>query len=66
MSVIAPISASSVPSVHPSDAEHQEIPDKFPGTNYGEEFPSEIMVKIPDDVTQTLHNANFPEKHLVI
>ena len=62
MSVIAPISALSIPSIHPSDNEHQEIPDKFPGTNNGEKNPSKIMVKIPDDITLTLHNAKFPVK----
>ena len=55
MSVVAPICASSIPSVYPSDNECQEILDEFPCTNYGEKFPSEIMVKLPDDVTLTLH-----------
>ena len=54
MSVIAPISASPIPSVHPANQdEHQEFLDRFPGTNYGETFPSEIMAKISDDVTLT-------------
>ena len=34
-SVIAPICASSILSVHLSDDKSQEIPDEFPGTNYG-------------------------------
>ena len=34
--VVAPICASSVLSIHLSNDEHQEIPDKFPSTNYGE------------------------------
>ena len=33
-SVIAPICAMSIPSVHLSDDKHQEIPDEFPSTNY--------------------------------
>ena len=64
MSVIAPISASSIPSVHPSDNECQEILEEFPGTSYGEKFLAEIMVKIPDNVTLTLYNMKFPEKTL--
>ena len=62
MSVTAPISASSIPSIHPSDDECQEIPDEFLGTNYGEKFPSEIMAKFPDNVTLTLHSVKFLEK----
>ena len=54
MSVIAPIQASSIPSIHVSDDKHQEILDKFPGTNDGEKFPYEITRKILDDVTLTL------------
>ena len=61
-SVIAPISTSSVPSVHLSHGKCQEIPEEFPGTNYGEKFLVEIMAKIPDDATLALHNAKFPEK----
>ena len=45
MSVVAPVHASSVPSVLPYDDERQEFPDGFPGTNYGEKNPSEIMAK---------------------
>ena len=33
-SVVAPICALSVLSIHLSDDEHQEIPDEFHGTNY--------------------------------
>ena len=62
MSVIAPVHASPIPSVHPSDDECQEFPEKFPGTNYGEKKPSKIMAKIPDDITLTLHQAKFPEE----
>ena len=43
MSVIAPIHALSVLSIHPSDDKHQEIWDDFPDANYGEKNPSEIM-----------------------
>ena len=46
MSAIAPISALSILSVHPSEDEHQEIPDEFPSTNHGEKFLVEIMAKI--------------------
>ena len=59
MSVIAPIQASSVPSILPSDDDYQEILDEFPGTNYGEKNPSKIMAKIPNDITLTLHQAKF-------
>ena len=62
MSVIAPIHALSIPSVHPSNDKCQEIPDEFPSTHYGETFPSEITVKIHDDITLTLCNVKFPEK----
>ena len=62
MSVIAPIHASSIPSIHPSDDEHQEILDKFPGTIYGEKTPSKFMAKPPDNITLTLHQAQFLEK----
>ena len=62
MSVIAPASALPVPSVHPTDDKHQEFLDKFPSTNYGEKFPSEITAKIPDDVTLTLHQVKFLEE----
>ena len=54
-SVIAPIHALSIPSVHLSDDECHEILDKVPSTNYGEKFPSRIMAKIPDNVTLTLN-----------
>ena len=54
MSVITPIHASPVPSVLPYDDKHQEFLDGFPGTNYGEKIPSEIMVKFPHDITLTL------------
>ena len=47
-SVIAPVSASSIPCIHPSDDEHQNSLGEFPSINYGEKNPSEIMVKIPD------------------
>ena len=64
---IPPIHALSIPSIHPStvhaspilsihlsDDECQEIPDEFPGTNHGENFPSKIMAQFPDNVTLTL------------
>ena len=56
MSVIASICASSILSIYLSDDKHQEIPAKLG------EIPSEIMAKIPDDITLTLHNAKFQEK----
>ena len=56
------ISALPIESVHLSGEECQEFPDKFPGTNYGEKNPSEIMAKIPDNVTLTLHQVKFLEK----
>ena len=62
MSAIAPVCALPIPSICPSNAEHQEFPDKFPGTKYGEKNPSKIMVKFPHDVTLTLHQAKFPEE----
>ena len=62
MSVFAPICALPVMSVHPYDDEHQEFPDGFPGTKYGEKNPSEIMVKFPHDITLTLQQAKFPEE----
>ena len=52
--VIAPISASSIPSINQSDDECQEIQDKFPSSNHGEKFPVEITAKIPDDISLTL------------
>ena len=61
-SVIRPISAPSVLSVHPSDDKDQEILDEFPSTNYGEKYPAEIMAIMPDNVTLTLHNVKFLEK----
>ena len=62
MSVIAPISALPILSVHLTN--RQEFPDKFPGTNYGENLPSEIMAKFLDDITLTLHQAKFLEETL--
>ena len=52
----------TVPSVHLSDDEHKEIPDKICSTNYGEKISAKITAKIPDDVTLTLCNVKFPEK----
>ena len=43
MSVVAPVSVLSVLSISLSDDKCQEIPEKFPGTNDGEEFPVELM-----------------------
>ena len=62
MSVIAPICALSIPSIHPPDVECQEIPEGFPSTNHGENFLIEIMAKIPDNVTLTICNSKFLEK----
>ena len=61
-SVVPPVSASPIPSVCLTDDKCQKFPDKFPGTNYGENLPFKIMAKIPDDVTPTLHQAKFPEE----
>ena len=61
-SVFAPVCAPSVPSVLPYDDKHQEFPDGFPSTHYGEKNPSEITAKIPHDVTLTLQQAKFPEE----
>ena len=61
-SVIAPIHALPIPSIHLTNHKHQEILDEFPSTNYGENNLSEIMAKIPDDITLTLHQAKFPEE----
>ena len=62
MSVIAPVHASSVLTVQPYNEECQEFPDEFPSTNYGETNQSEIMAKIPDNVTLTLDQAKFLEE----
>ena len=62
MSVIAPISVSLIKSVSPTDDKHQEFLDEFPGTNYGEKNPSDIMAKIPDNITLTLHHMKFLEE----
>ena len=61
-SVIAPVCASPIPSVHPSDDEHQEFLEEFLITKYGEKNPSKIMVQFPDDVTLTLHQVIFSEE----
>ena len=60
-SVFAPVRALPIPSVLPYDNEHQEFPDGFLSTKYGEKNPSKIMVKFPHDVTLTLQQAKFPE-----
>ena len=44
-SVIAPVCAPSVPSVQPYDDEHQEFPERFPGTNYGEKTRPKLRLK---------------------
>ena len=62
MSVIAPIHASCILSIHLSGDECQEILDKFPSTNIGEKNLSEIMTKLHNHITLTLHQAKFPEK----
>ena len=62
MSVVAPMQASPVLSVHLSDNNCQEFPDEFPGNNYGKKNPSEIMAKIPDNITLTLHQVKFTEE----
>ena len=61
-SVITPISASSVPSIHPSGNECKEILDEIPGTTYGEKFPSKITMKVPDNKTLTLCNVKLLER----
>ena len=45
MSVVAPVSALSIPSIHLSDDEHQEIPEEIPCTSHGEKFPVEKTAK---------------------
>ena len=62
MSVVAPVHASLIPSIHPYDNERQEFVDGFPGTKHGEKNLSKIMVKLPHDLTLTLHQVKFPEK----
>ena len=66
MSVIAPFSALSVPSIHLSNDECQEILNKLPSTIYVEKFPAKLMVKFPDDITLTLYQAKFQKNPLVI
>ena len=46
----------------PTTTNVRNSPDGFPGTNYGEKNPSEIMAKIPHDVTLTLQQAKFLEE----
>ena len=62
MPVIAPVHALPIPSIHPDNDECQEFPDEFPGTKYGEKNMSKIMVKFPDNVSLTLHQAKFLEE----
>ena len=62
MSVIAPVSASSFPSIHLSDVKCQKIPDEFLSNNYGEKYPFEITAKIPDNITLSLHNLKLAAK----
>ena len=42
-SVIAPIHALPVPSLQPSDNEHEEFLEELPSSKYGEKNPSKIM-----------------------
>ena len=37
-----------------------------PVLNFWEKYLVQIMAKIPDNVTLTLHQAKFPEKTLVV
>ena len=62
MSIIALIHPSSVPSIHLSNDEYNEIWAEFPGSNYGLKFPVEIIAKIPDNVNLALHQVKFLEK----
>ena len=62
MSVIAPIHALPILSIHPYDDEHQEFSDGFPDTKYGEKKPSENMVKFPHDVPLILQQAKFTDE----
>ena len=62
MSVIAPVHALPIPSIHPSDNEHQEFLDEFPCTKYGEKNASEIMVIFSHNATLTLHQTKFLEE----
>ena len=55
----APVCASPIPSVNPSNDKCQEFPDGFPGIKYGEKNPSKIMVKFPHNVTLALHQVKF-------
>ena len=57
-SVIAPVSASSVPSV----VKYQEIQKEFPVSNYGEKLLAEIAAKTWDDITLTQDHVKFLEK----
>ena len=62
MSIIAPVHALSVLSVHLSEDEHQEFLDKFPSTYYGEKNPSKIIAKVPTGITLTLHQVKLLDK----
>ena len=62
MSLIAPIHALPILSIHSSYDEHQEFPDEFPSTKYGEKNLSEITVTFPDNVTLTLNQVKFLEE----
>ena len=59
MSVIGPVGVLSIPSIHPSDNKHQEIPVKFPSTNCGEKYLVEIMVKIPSEIHLYIDFTSF-------
>ena len=66
LSDVVTVHTSSILSTHPSDIEHQEIPDNFPFTNYGEKLLLEITTvfpsKILDGITLTLNKMNFLTK----
>ena len=62
MSVFAPVHASPILSVLPYNDKHQEFPDGFLGTKYGEKNTSKITVKFPHNVTLTLQQAKIPEE----
>ena len=62
MSVVAPIQALPVPSVHHFDDKCQEFPMNSPVLCMGREKTSKITVNFPDGITLTLHQAKFLEK----
>ena len=58
-SVIAPVCGLPFLSICLTNNEHQEFPDEFHSTNYGEKLLSKITAKIPDNITLTLHQVGM-------